>query len=301
MVDAGAGFDALGSLIGLLFWFLLLAMLLEPTLRFRSLRAARLSLIRKMEEKYGWRVVTLIHREERVSFFGIPVHRFIDIDDSEAVLRAIKTTPPDKPIALVLHTPGGLVLAASQIAMALTRHRGKKIVIVPHYAMSGGTLIALAADEILMDPNAVLGPLDPQISVGPGSTVPAPSVIKVAKMKGEKASDQTLILADVAEKAITEMQEMIIELVKDKIGEDKAKELAKTLTEGKWTHDYPITFEKAKQLGLPVKPEVPPEVYELMELYPQAHMNRPGVEYIPYPIIPPRGPGPARGSGQERG
>jgi len=36
-------------------------------------------------------------------------------------------------------------------------------VFVPHYAMSGGTLIALTADEIVMDPNAVLGPVDPQI------------------------------------------------------------------------------------------------------------------------------------------
>ena len=34
---------------------------------------------------------------------------------------------------------------------------------VPHYAMSGGTLIAMAAQEIIMDRNAVLGPVDPQI------------------------------------------------------------------------------------------------------------------------------------------
>ena len=272
----------------MLFWFLLLAMLLEPTLRFRGLRAARLSLIRRMEEKYGWRVVTLIHREERVSFFGIPVHRFIDIDDSEAVIRAIRSTPPDKPIALILHTPGGLVLAAAQIAMALKRHPGKKIVIIPHYAMSGGTLIALAADEILMDPNAVLGPLDPQIAMGPGQLVPAPSVLRAAKVKGDKASDQLLVLADVAEKAIREMQELIVRLLEDRMGREKAMELARLLTEGRWTHDYPITFDEARRMGLPVRDEVPPEVYQLMELYPQAPMNRPGVEYIPYPPMPYR-------------
>jgi len=54
--------------------------------------------------------------------------------------------------------PGGLVLAAEQIAPALRRHSGTVTVFVPRYAMSGGTLIALAADEIVMDPNAVLGP-----------------------------------------------------------------------------------------------------------------------------------------------
>ena len=277
--------DPISNMIFFLFWLLLLFSIMEPVLSLRRLQAARLALIRRIEQKYGWRVVTLIHREERVTFFGIPIQRFINIDDSEAVLRAIRTTLPDKPIALILHTPGGLVLAASQIARALKRHPGKKIVIVPHYAMSGGTLIALAADEILMDPNAVLGPLDPQLSLGPqGPVVPAPSILKVARMKGEKASDTTLIVADIAEKAIMEMQEVITELLRDKMGEEKAREVARILTEGRWTHDYPITVEKARELGLPVKTEVPPEVYELMALYPQAPHNRPGVEFIPQPL-----------------
>ncbi len=280
---SGGGYDPTG-IIWLLFWLLLFASMLNPTLNYHRLRAARLKLIEAMERKYGWRIATLIHRQERIGMFGIPIYRFIDIDDSEAVLRAIRTTPPDKPIALILHTPGGLVLAASQIAMALKRHKGKKIVIIPHYAMSGGTLIALAADEILMDRNAVLGPLDPQIGFKPGVHAPAPTLIKVAKMKGDKASDELLVTADIAEKALKEVQDFIVQLTRDKLGEEKARELAKTLTEGKWTHDYPITFEEAKKLGLPVKDEVPPEVFQLMELYPQAPINRPGVEYIPYPV-----------------
>ncbi|MCE4621549.1 MAG: ATP-dependent Clp protease proteolytic subunit [Desulfurococcales archaeon] len=283
--------DQFSSMVLFLFWLLFLVSLLQPVLAARRLQAARLALIRKVEERYGWRVVTMIHREEKVAFFGIPIHRYINIEDSEAVLRAIRTTPPDKPIALVLHTPGGLVLAATQIARALKRHKGEKIVIVPHYAMSGGTLIALAADRILMDPNAVLGPLDPQIAIGPqGPIVPAPSVIRVAEMKGDKASDTTLIVADVARKALEEMQEVIVELLEDKMDKERALEVAKALTEGRWTHDYPITVEKARELGLPVSTEVPEEIYELMELYPQAPANRPGVEYIPQPIPKGRAP-----------
>ncbi|NOZ88683.1 MAG: hypothetical protein GXO15_02015 [Crenarchaeota archaeon] len=286
----------LADIVWLLFWLLFLYAMLEPLLAMRRLEAARMAVIRRMEEKYGWRVITMIHREERISFFGIPIQRFITIDDSEAVLRAIRTTPPNKPIALIIHTPGGLALAAAQIARALRNHPAKKIVIVPHYAMSGGTLIALAADEIRMDPNAVLGPLDPQLSMGPqGPVVPAPSLVKVAKLKGDKASDVTLVMADVAEKAIAEMQEHIVELLRDRMGEEKAREIARILTEGRWTHDYPITVEKAKQLGLPVNTDVPPEVYELMELYPQAPGNRPGVEYIPQPI--PQGPQRSHSSG----
>ena len=278
----GVGFD-IGSF---LFWLLLLMIFLSPTLQYKSLKAARLKLIRHMEQKYNFRVITMIHRQERIGIFGIPVYRFIDIEDSEEILRAIRTTPPNKPIALVLHTPGGLILAATQIALALKRHPAKKIVIVPHYAMSGGTLIALAADEIWMDRCAVLGPVDPQIATQQGIHLPAPSILKVVKEKGKEASDQTLILADVAEKALKEVQEIIKKLLEGKVPPEKAEEIAKTLTEGKWTHDYPLTFDEVKELGLPVKENIPPEVYSLMDLYPQAHQHRPGIEYLPYPRYP---------------
>lgn len=275
------GFD----IIGLLFWFLLLYTLIHPQIQFRLLQSSRMKLLRKMELKYKWRVITMIHRQEKIGFFGIPIYRFIDIEDSEAILRAVRSTPPEMPIAIILHTPGGLVLAAAQIAMALKRHPAKKIVIIPHYAMSGGTLIALAADEIIMDPAAVLGPLDPQIQTQRG-VLPAPSVIRVAREKGEKASDETLIYADVAEKALNEIRDIIVYLLKDKMPEDKAFEVARKLTEGHYTHDYPITVDEARKLGLPVSTEVPIEVYALMELYPQAMQQRPGIEYMPRPPVP---------------
>lgn len=274
------------DIIGLLFWILLFAMFLQPTMNYWRLKEARLRLIAQLEKKYNFQLITLIHRQERIGFFGIPFYRFIDIDDSEAILRAIRNTPPDIPIALVLHTPGGLVLAAAQIARALKNHPAKKIVIIPHYAMSGGTLIALSADEIWMDPNAVLGPLDPQLSIEPALNLPAPSLIKVAKMKGLQASDKILIMADVAEKALNEVKEFVKDLLVDKLGEEKAEEVANLLTQGKWTHDYPITADEALKLGLPVKTSIPPEIYDLMELYPQAPINRPGIEYIPYPVFP---------------
>jgi ClpP class serine protease len=258
---------------------------MHPQIQLKALANSRLRLIKEIERKNGWRVITLIHRQEKIGFLGFPVYRYIDIEDSEEVIRAIRSTPPNQPIAMILHTPGGLVLAASQIAMALKRHPGKKIVIIPHYAMSGGTLIALAADEILMDPDAVLGPLDPQIPVG-NAVYPAPSVVKVARLKGNNAKDELLVLADVAEKAITEIQSLIVKLLEDKLGADKAREVARLLTEGNYTHDYPITVEEARKLGLNVKTDVPPEVYMLMKLYPQALQQRPGVEYLPRPPVP---------------
>jgi ClpP class serine protease len=109
--------------------------------------------------------------------------------------------------------------AASQIARALKAHPAKKVVVVPHYAMNGGTLIALAADEILMDPNATLGPLDPQLGGPGGMYLPASSILKAVELKGrDKVDDQTLILADMAEKALNQVKELVIELIRDKVG-----------------------------------------------------------------------------------
>jgi len=275
----------MGDIVSLLF-FLLLLQALVPFVQRRILEFRRHAAIRALELKRKSRVITMIHRQESVSFLGFTLARYIDIEDSEQVLRAIRMTPPDMPIDLILHTPGGLVLAAEQIACALKRHKGKVTVFVPHYAMSGGTLIALAADEIVMDPNAVLGPVDPQLATGQGY-IPAASVLKALEEPNPNRDDQTLILGDIARKAIRQVYETVYALLRDKLPEEKAQEVARLLSEGHWTHDYPITVEELRAMGLPVSEDMPKEVYELMELYPQAPQRRPGVEFIPVPYAPP--------------
>jgi ClpP class serine protease len=273
-------------------WVLLLVSAFAPMVQVRLLEMARLRSLRRIEGQRRTRVITLIHRQESRTILGIPVARYIDVEDSEQILRAIRLTPPDMPIDLILHTPGGLVLATQQIASALHNHQAKVTIIVPHYAMSGGTLLALAADEILMDENAVMGPVDPQVG-----GYPARSLLKVVREKHkDELEDETLILADVAGTALAQIQEFIGGLVGDRLGPAKTKELIAMLTEGRWTHDYPITFVQAQAIGLPVMKEVPPEVHRLMALYPQPRQMRPSVQYIPVPYR--REPEPAaRGRG----
>lgn len=262
-----------------LFWIFIMLSSLQPLLRKKMLESARIKLLEKIEQKRNSRVIAFIHRQETMSFLGFPLMRYIDINDSEEILRAIKLTDKSIPIDIILHTPGGLVLASEQIANALKKHQAKVTVFVPHYAMSGGTLIALAADEIVMDENAVLGPLDPQLG-----TKPAASVLKILEQKPiDKISDETLILADLAKKAISQIKNLIISLLQDKMDKEKAESLAETLASGKWTHDYPITVEEARELGLNVSTDMPEEVYQLMALYPQSAQARPSVEYIPIP------------------
>lgn len=263
-----------------LFWIFLIFSAMFPALQRRLLEEARARLIRQIERRRGTRLITMIHRQETIGFFGLPLSRYIDIEDSEQVLRAIRLTPPDMPIDLILHTPGGLVLAAEQIAQALVRHPARVTVFIPHYAMSGGTLIALAADEIVMDENAVLGPVDPQLG-----QYPAASILKVVETKPlANIEDHTLILADIARKAMAQVRATVVELLTaNGMDAERAEAIAEALSSGRWTHDYPISVREAQALGLPVRVGLPEEIYHLMEMFPQATPRRPSVEYIPLP------------------
>jgi len=262
-----------------LFWLFFILSTLSPYFNQQMLLAARARRITDLERKRKSRVITLIHRQEGFSFLGIPFARYIDIDDSEQVLRAIRMTDQSVPIDLILHTPGGLVLAAEQIAEALLKHPARVTVFVPHYAMSGGTMIALAADEIVMDPNAVLGPVDPQLG-----QYPAASILRVMEQKPiAEIDDQTLIMADVAHKALIQVKRTVAGLLRKHFDEQKSEELAQLLSQGTWTHDYPISVEEARSMGLRVSTEMPTEVYELMGMYPQPRGGKPSVQYVPLP------------------
>lgn len=264
--------------LGQFFWLFFLLTALQPVVRQRMMESARQRLIARLENKRKSRVILMVHRQETMSLLGFPLMRYIDIQDAEEVLRACELTDETVPLDIVLHTPGGLVLPSMQIARALRRHKGRVTVFVPHYAMSGGTLIALAADEIVMSPHAVLGPVDPQLN-----GMAAASILKVVEKKPvSEVDDQTLILADNAAKAIAQLKAAAKELMTRTLPEDKADELAALLAGGeRWTHDYPITADIARELGLKVNTTIPRDVLQLMSLYPQPKRGLPTVEYLP--------------------
>lgn len=260
-----------------LFWVFLIFMALQPMVKQRILEAGRARAIARLERERGSRVIVLVHRQETLSLLGFPVFRFINLEDSEQMIRAIRMTDPRVPIDLVLHTPGGLVLPSLQIARAIARHPGKVTAFVPHYAMSGGTLIALAADEIVMSEDAALGPVDPQLG-----TMPAASILRaVAQKPKAEIDDETLILADQAEMAIRQLRQSVRALLADRMPADRAEEIAITLAEGRWTHDYAISYDEARTMGLTVTSDMPSTIHELMDLYPQPIRRQPGVEFIP--------------------
>ena len=267
----------LANLARTAFWLLLAAVVVMQLYGSSGIERRRASVLAQLEQERNSRVIALIHRQESASLLGVPVMGSISIDDSEAVLRAIRLTPPEQPIDVILHTPGGTVLAAEQIAKALVERKGKVTVFVPHYAMSGGTLIALAADEVVMDPNAVLGPVDPQIG-----DMPAASIVAAVQIKGaQHVSDDTLIVADIAQKARQQVLSFVTQVLLKHMPEKQALQVATVLSEGRWTHDFPITVQAARSLGLKVSTDMPRTVYDLMDLYPQGAGIKPSVWYVP--------------------
>jgi ClpP class serine protease len=267
------------DLLNLLWLFFVLASL-QPAVQRQLMLVQRRRALALMSRDREATVITLIHRQESLSLLGFPLFRYIDIDDAESILQAIGATPADRGIEIVLHTPGGMVLAAQQIAAALADHPGRVTAVVPHYAMSGGTLIALAADEIVLDAHSALGPVDPQLGQHP-----AASLVAVAERPGDH-EDQTLIMADVGRKAIAQVQGFTTRLLEKRMPPERAREAARLLSTGVWTHDHPLGGHELGLLGLPIRVGVPALERALMKLYPQPRGRTPAVEYAPGPTAP---------------
>lgn len=212
-------------------------------------------------------VVSLVHTQP-TSIFSMFKMPMITLDDSHKVMRALKEIPDNRVIHLILHTPGGMVIAAEQIARAIKNRKGEVHAYIPQYAMSGGTLVALACDKVHIGDDALLGPLDPQLQVGLFDQYPCASLVKALEIKNDHREDRTLVYGDVAKKAIVQMKVTVGEILADKVGVDKAKELACKLCDGNWTHDYGINLGRAQELGLPVDGDMPERMYKIAQSFP---------------------------------
>jgi hypothetical protein len=273
--------DRLASFLRFLFWALLVGALVVAFFSRGSVEAERAAALERFQSSRQSRAIALIHRQDRLNFLGIPIASYISIDDSEAVLRAIRLTPQDKPIDLILHTPGGLVLASEQIARALLEHKGKVTVFVPHYAMSGGTLIALAADEIVMDPNAVLHRLLLRRLDDGCRRCIADLWVDRAEPPVRRHADPRRHLAQGTGTGACIRNRAAVPIEAGPAGKgdgDRAGPHRRSLDAR-----LPITTRLARELGLKIDTAMPREVYSLMDLYPQASGKRPTVLYVEPP------------------
>ena len=219
-------------------------------------------LIAAMEKARGSRVVCIIHQPGMES-------SSVDTVTTEDVLTALQSTPSDKPLDIILHTPGGYSYQAHQIALAVKAHRGRKTVFVPFFAMSGGTVISLAADEIVLSPQAVLGPIDTQFPVQHlGRMMPARAVLDLcASKRRSRIHDELVELGIECKRSLAQDHKAALALMQGTYSRSVAERIAHTLNDGTLTHGFPVTHAHAQKLGLNVSLAMPPEAVAVVRAY----------------------------------
>jgi ClpP class serine protease len=268
--------------VGDLFWLFFIFTAIQPMLRQRMLEAMRTRKISQLETQRKSRVILLVHRQETMRLLGFPVMRYIDINDAEDVLRAIQMTDDDVPLDLVLHTPGGLGACG-----AADREGGSRPQVQGHGVRAPLRNVRRHIDRAGSRRDCHVQALRIGTNRSAGRISPAASLIKVVEEKPiARVNDETLVLADVGRKAISQLKQSASELLQRRLPAEQASVLAEKLTVGTWTHDYPIWASTARELGMPVSTDMPDDVLELMTLYPQPmrmQSGSGGVEYLPVP------------------
>jgi ClpP class serine protease len=228
----------------------------------QSCNIAARPFIARMEQRRGTRVLCVIHNDMMES-------ASVDLLTTEDTLTALYALDPHAPLDIILHTPGGLAYQGMQLARALKAHKGKKTVFVPFYAMSAGTIMTLAADEIVMSDHAALGPIDTQIYVPSiGMRFPTRAILSVLETKPmKKIADDVLETALQCKRDMPEHHNNAIELMAGTYSSSAASKIAHRLNDGELTHGYPLTYAEAKKLGLKVSNAMPSEPLEILRIF----------------------------------
>ncbi|MCE9521749.1 MAG: ATP-dependent Clp protease proteolytic subunit, partial [Alphaproteobacteria bacterium] len=236
--------------------------------------ASTRDIVARLEAKRGSRVIAIIHRENME-------RGFLDVADLEDTLTAIRQTPKDKPLDIIIHSPGGHIRVGQQIARAIKAHPAKTTVFVPYFALGSTTFMAFAADEIVMSAHAALSPVDPFAGAGPAS-----SVLKGIKSKPiAKVADETVICADIAQKLLNEAKRVTCELMESKHDHDGVCRMADELVSGKFSRDRAITATSATMLGLNVSVDMPSEVFDLIRSCRRGNEHDTSVTFLDHDLI----------------
>jgi ClpP class serine protease len=156
-----------------------------------------------------------------------------------------------KDFDLILHTPGGDVFSSLAISRIIKQYPGRIRAIIPLYSMSGGSLLALSCKELLMSPNACIGPIDPQL----GSLFKFGSAAaweKIVKFKGKKAEDQSISFAMMGKQYTKSIAAHLNKIIGFDLATTQKNKLIQFLTDGSIEHAYPLTITDLKGFGLPI-------------------------------------------------
>jgi len=209
-----------------------------------------------------------------------------------AIEDKVSTPPEHVQIDVWLDSPGGDANAAYKLALMLRAAAKHVRVVIPDFAKSAATLLAVAGDELYVGPGADMGPLDAQMMPEEGS-MSAISALDIARAADEVARDalqmaiiggaelrettglsraQTIeamlsFSARFSEPLVSQLDPKLVHQAKQtlrvtaeyaenllrKTGCPNAGQIAKALVEDFPTHGYAISIDTASKLGLPVK------------------------------------------------
>lgn len=219
--------------------------------------------IERFEREHNAKVLFLVHRKRQVGLWGVPVYEYLEVFDAHRLLRELREVDESKKVVLIVHSPGGQLTAGLQIAKVLRERKGEVVVVVPYFAMSAGTLIALAADEIYAGEGAVFGPIDPQVPGANGELMPAVMVERAYREVSQRDL-RSAVIYQVSVSALRQMERFLREeLFRDRDEREKEK-LIKRLLWTNNTHDFPIFAEELKQLGIKVRVGIPQELRDIV-------------------------------------
>ena len=97
---------------------------------------------------------------------GLPAdYIIVHPSDIDGFMEVVKSCDKTRPLDFILHSPGGSPEAAEHIVNYLRQKFSHIRVIVPNMAMSAATMMACAADVIMLARHSTLGPTDPQMTL----------------------------------------------------------------------------------------------------------------------------------------
>lgn len=169
----------------------------------------------------------------------------------------------DAEISIYLHTPGGSLFYSQLIANLIYRWKGPVTAHIIGYAASGGTLIALSCNRIVMSYDSVLGPIDPQATVTDNDSFLSPAIseqyaeeiFEEADATGEKLTSKdywlTYLRKDI-KKTMPVYRAFLLKILRKNYEEERSTELVDFFLKNR-SHSMPIFSEECQQIGLKVE------------------------------------------------
>jgi len=230
------------------------------------------TIVSQYEKKYNAKIFYFIHRKKNLGIFGIPLYEYLEVYDAHRFLRDLRSVPQDKNLVIILHSPGGELLAAMQIAKVLKDWKGRVDVVVPYYAMSAGTLIALSADVIYAYKDVAFGPIDPQVTFGNGDKyTSAVDVYRTCRNKTFFLSLEDNVICETSRKVVKQMEIFLREVVLNGRDQKTVNNVINAFLYTEKPHDSPFFASDLRKMGLNVIFEIPKELNELSSLLISSH------------------------------